>query len=133
MEYIAVLHFEGLDLSRKEKFTAWLVGGNLPHLELGDEEIANPIEALAIYVHVSYAWTAKKGIDPGDGSIADYRVPPNWELLNYYTFLEDGWPLGAICSDIGFSIVPANKEHITSPGVREICERHGWLHYDPFA
>lgn len=126
VHFVGVCHFKGKDRQTGRNATGWIVGGGLPHLELSDNEIKTPIEALAIYALYEKTWLDAKGIPKDDGSVPIYRVPPKWTPLTFSPGWEV-WRMGALTSFLAWTLVRKNADALMHPEIRERCMRRGWI------
>lgn len=126
MRFIAVYSFCCDDASSLSNDNGWVVGGNVPFLQLDDHLIKTPVEALAMYAWFLQPWLDAKGIDDPPGSIADYRLAPDWDFLDFNTTYESS-KLGAIQNLISWNMLAQFQDELTSPEVRHRCELRGWI------
>jgi len=121
-----VFRFRGRDPNLCGTVSGWVVGGFAPHLELSDEEIKTPVEALAIYALYMLDWVAAKGVQREDGSVPDYREPEQWEPLTYDHGFKR-WHMGSILNFIAWSVLKHYQADLVHPDIRAMCVRKGWL------
>lgn len=124
--FVAVHHFRGLCKTTQRVTSGWVIGGCAPHLRLSDEEISNPIEALAIYSFFERLWIDRKGVPEPDGSVPEYRLPPDWDLVTYEGFLES--QLGGYVNYFSWVLASANKDSIIHPEIYTMGEKRGWFY-----
>lgn len=117
--FISVAHYR----TPGARDTGWIVGGRMPFLYLSDEEIETPIEALAIYSHLCFAFVNPRV--PPEGR-PDYRIAPDWEPLTVDPGYEES-RIGGICTYLSWRVVSDNPDEIRNPEIREMCLRRGWL------
>lgn len=122
-------HFKGVDQTTHETITGWVVGGGLPSVMLSDADISSEYEALVIYWRLVLQWINRKGVLQEDGNIADFRVAPNWHLLDYGTEYQE---LGITpqFSKFLFGVLPHHADKIVHPEIREMCLKSGWIRSD---
>ncbi|MBL8048218.1 MAG: hypothetical protein JNJ45_06000 [Chthonomonas sp.] len=121
-----VFRFSGVFTPGMNQVSGWVVGGNVPHLQLNDDEITTPIEALAIYALYLDDWIGANGAQREDGSIPAYRIPENWELLSISNSYQE-WNMGTVYQCIRTNIVPNNVQHLIHHDIFEKCKKRGWL------
>lgn len=124
--FVAVFRFCATQVNNLSSASGWVVGGSMPHLELNDQEIQTPIEALAIYALYERTWLNAKGMPAPDGSVPIYRVPPDWAPLTFTPGFED-WRMGARVSFIAWNIVRKNPEFLLHADIRAACCKRGWI------
>jgi hypothetical protein len=124
--FMAVFRFRAACKTTNRITSGWVIGGSAPHLRLSDEEISTPIEALAIYSFFLRHWADMKGVPQADGSVPEYRLPPDWELVTYEGFLET--QLGSYQSYFSWVLAKANKDSIVHPEIYAMCEKRGWFY-----
>ena len=129
IRFLCVYHFEGYGVDTKERASGWVISGETPFLFLSDEEISNPFEALALYAWFELPWVRAKGVDDPPGSIPDYRLPPNWDLMTFNGSYETSG-LSKVESFIAWKLIPAYQAEIVHPEIRERCKRRGWFRED---
>lgn len=76
--HLFVHHFKGTDIESETPDSGWVIGGRIPCLSLSDEELENPIEAIAVYAMEFRRWCQFKGISKHPGHLPDYRFEPDW-------------------------------------------------------
>lgn len=126
MSFIAVFHIEGVELGSGEGASGWVVGGRMPHRELSDDHIQTPIEALAVYAYFFPQWAKAEGKLKPDGSVPEFRIPPNWELLPFQPPIGDR-DLAAVSGYLAWHLIGKNQEHLLNDDLREMCRKRGWL------
>lgn len=126
VHFVAVSHFQALDVVEGKKCTGWVVGGFMPHLELSDAQISTPIEAIAIYTSYFFDWLSAKGQSIDTGDVPVYRTAPFWEPLSYTPGYEDH-RMGAITSFLSWHLIPSGMTDIHHPDIWEMCVRKGWI------
>jgi hypothetical protein len=125
IHFLMVFHVTATEASG-ETFSCWLIGGNAPHLNFSDKEISTPIEAIALYAYYSTYWCAAKGVTDDEGNLPEYRVAPNWEMLDYWD-KEAIYDFNAMTMYIGTNLVYQNSEFVLHPDIRDKCVRRGWI------
>jgi hypothetical protein len=132
---IAVYRYKGHSGSDGDKFSGWVVCGNIPFLDFNDDEIKTPIEALALYVWFLSLWMRKKGKVDGE-SVPQFKVPPDWAPLTYEYGSANSyekWRMGAVTNYVEWHLIPANEAHVVHPEIRDRCIRRGWIQRKPAA
>lgn len=126
VRFVSVYRYEASDPDESGEYSGWVIGGNIPFLELSDEEVNTPIEAIAVYALSLYPWLRAKGVDQPVGSIAAYCVPPHWHPLTFAPGYEES-RIGGITTFMEWHLIPANPTDVLHPEIRECCVQRGWL------